>query len=68
MIGNRVEKSDLIGDIEGFPIEVVQKMVDEQVAQGNSADASVFQKIKAMAFHRADFDGTTPLTNNTFGR
>ena len=46
MIDNRVEQSDLIGDIEGFPIEVVQKMVDEQVAQGKPADVSVFQKDK----------------------
>lgn len=40
----KVEQSDLIGDIEGFPIEVVQKMVDEQVKQGNPADVNVFQQ------------------------
>lgn len=42
----KVEQSDLIGDIEGFPIEVVQKMVEEQVEQGNTANVSVFQKDK----------------------
>ena len=39
----KVEQSDLIGAIEGFPIEVVQKMIEEQVKQGNKADVSVFQ-------------------------
>lgn len=43
MKGNVVEKSDLIGQIEGYPIEVVQAMVDEQIRQGNKADVVVFQ-------------------------
>lgn len=40
----KVEQSDLIGAIKDFPIEVVQKMVEEQIKQGYSADVSVFQK------------------------
>lgn len=32
------------GDIKGFPIEVVQRMVYYQVEQGNKADVEVFQK------------------------
>lgn len=40
----KITKSDLKGDIKDFPIEVVQKMVDEQVEQGNKADVEVFQK------------------------
>ena len=40
----KVKQSDLIGDIKGFPIEVVQKMVERQVEQGNKADVTVFQK------------------------
>lgn len=39
-----VEEKDLVGDIEGFPIEVVQWLVGEQVRQGNNANASVFQR------------------------
>lgn len=39
----KVKQEDLIGQLEGFPIEVVQAMVDEQVRQGNEADVSVFQ-------------------------
>jgi hypothetical protein len=38
-----VKKSDLIGEIANFPIEVVQKMIEEQVKQGNEADVTVFQ-------------------------
>lgn len=44
----KVTEKDLIGDIKDFPIEVVQKMVDEQVNQGNPADVSVFQERSAM--------------------
>lgn len=40
----KVTEKDLIGDIKDFPIEVVQKMVERQVEQGNKADISVFQK------------------------
>ena len=40
----KVEKSDLVGDIENFPIEVVEKMVEEQIKQGNCPNVEVFQK------------------------
>ena len=43
MKGTTVEQSDLIGAIKDFPIEVVQKMVNEQVRQGRKADVAVFQ-------------------------
>jgi hypothetical protein len=39
-----VEKSDLVGCIKDFPIEIVEKMVEEQVKQGNKPDVEVFQK------------------------
>lgn len=35
----KVKPSDLIGEIEGFPLEVVQKMVDYQ----NKSDVTIFQ-------------------------
>ena len=44
MKGTTVEQSDLVGRLECFPIEVVQKMVNEQVRQGNKADVLLFQK------------------------
>ena len=39
----KVKQTDLIGAIEDFPIEVVQKMVEEQVKQGNEPDVTLFQ-------------------------
>lgn len=39
-----VTKKDLNGDIEGFPLEVVKKMCEEQVRQGNKFDVSIFQE------------------------
>ena len=39
----KVTEADLIWDIEDFPIEVVQKMVERQVEQGHKADVEVFQ-------------------------
>lgn len=41
-----ITEADLIGDLDGFPIEVVQKMVEEQVRQGDKADVTVFQEEK----------------------
>ena len=45
----KVEQSDLVGDIKDFPIEVVEKMIEEQVKQGNCPNVEVFQK-----YNRAD--------------
>lgn len=45
-----VKQTDLIGDIANFPIEVVQKMVDEQVKQGNKANVSIFQDNRHTGF------------------
>ena len=45
-IKSMVTPSDITGSIKNFPIEVVKKMIEEQVNQGNEADVTVFQKIK----------------------
>ena len=50
-----VKQEDLIGEIENFPIEVVQKMVDEQVRQGNKANVTVFQKDKESSIYDGGF-------------
>lgn len=39
----KVEQSDLVGNIKDFPIEVVEKMIEEQVKQGNCPNVKVFQ-------------------------
>lgn len=44
----KVKQEDLIGELKGFPIEVVQAMVDEQVKQGSRDDVSVFQDDKSL--------------------
>lgn len=41
----KVEQSDLVGAIKDFPIVLVEKMIEEQVKQGNKADVEVFQKL-----------------------
>lgn len=40
----KIEKADLVGEIKDFPIEVVEKMIEEQVKQGNYPNVKVFQK------------------------
>lgn len=44
MKNNKVEDIDLTGKIEDFPIEVVRRMVECQVEQGNKANVSIFQR------------------------
>jgi hypothetical protein len=51
-----VKQEDLIGQIKGFPIEVVQRMVDCQVEQGNKADVTVFQRYKFASTAMGGFD------------
>ena len=40
----KVKQEDLVGRIKDFPIEVVQKMVEEQVKQSDDADVTAFQE------------------------
>lgn len=40
----KVKQEDLVGQLLDFPIEVVQKMVEKQVEQGNEPDVTIFQK------------------------
>ena len=39
-----VEQIDLVGCIKDFPIEVVEKMIEEQFKQGYLPDVKIFQK------------------------
>ena len=66
MIGNKVEQSDLVGDIKDFPIEVVQGMVNEQVRQGNEADASVFARRYYFGRANEGFDWDKSPDGHTF--
>lgn len=40
----KVEQSDLIGAIADFPIEIVEKMIERQVEQGNKPDIKAFHR------------------------
>lgn len=54
----KVEERDLVKDIQGFPIEVVQKMLEYQVSQGNKEDISIFQSFAAKDSHYGGFSWT----------
>ena len=40
----KVTKSDLIGLIKDYPIEIVERMLEEQVRQGNKENIKIFQE------------------------
>jgi hypothetical protein len=52
----KVEQSDIIGALDGFPIEVAQVMVDRQVEQGNEPNIKVFQKYLSVSRKFGGFD------------
>lgn len=39
-----LKESDAKGDLKGFPLEIIEKMIDNQVLQGNPPNVSVFIK------------------------
>ena len=39
-----ITENDMIDDLEGFPVGVVVRMMEEQEAQGNESDVAVFQE------------------------
>ena len=41
---NKLTEADLIGELKDFPIEVVEKMLEKQVEQGQKRDVTVFQR------------------------
>jgi hypothetical protein len=52
----KVKQEDLIGDIKDFPIEIVQRMVECQVEQGNKANVTVFQNKNGCGIEEGGFD------------
>ena len=62
----KVKQEDLIGNIAGFPIEVVQAMVDEQVRHGNPADVTVFQKNIELDDSKGGFDWDESIEGHRF--
>ena len=50
-----ITKEDLIGQIEGFPLKIVEAMVANQVRQGNPANVKVFQEKVDASFIEGGF-------------
>lgn len=61
-----VKPEDLKGEIAKFPIQVVQKMVDYQVEQGNKADVAIFQLYNQMMHKGGGFNWNKTKEGNQF--
>jgi len=55
----KVTKNDLKGDIKDFPIEILQWMCDQQVAQGNPFNPEIFQEWRCSDIEDGGFDWET---------
>jgi hypothetical protein len=62
----KVEQSDLIGAIADFPIEVVEKMIERQVEQGNKPDVKAFHKYSANDAADGGFDWKNTIEGEMF--
>ena len=62
----KLTEKDLIGQIEGFPVEVVEKMVERQVEQGNPADVEVFQMFRYTTRENNGFDWDDSCEGSNF--
>lgn len=40
-----ITEKDMIGQLKGFPVGVVVRMIEEQEKQGNEPDVTLFQKL-----------------------
>lgn len=62
----KVTKKDLIGDLEHFPIEVVEKMLQRQYEQIGKIDISVFQKYNRSDIQRGGFHWADTIEGHGF--
>jgi len=56
------------GDLKGFPKEVVEKILEQQVEQGNEKDISIFEKYIRAGKFRGGFDWDTTTEGDNFWR
>lgn len=61
-----VQPEDLKGEISNFPIQIVQKMVDYQVEQGNKANVEIFQLHNQMTRKGGGFDWNETVEGKSF--
>lgn len=62
----KVTQKDLIGDLENFPIEVVEKMLQEQYKQVGKINISVFQNYKRSDIQRGGFHWENTIEGHGF--
>lgn len=62
----KVTTKDLIGDLENFPIEVVEKMLQNQYKQVNKIDITVFQKYKRSDIQSGGFRWEDTIEGHNF--
>ena len=62
----KVTEKDLIRELKGFPIEVVQRMIECQVEQGNKADVTVFQNKNCCGIEDGGFEWDDTREGNKF--
>jgi hypothetical protein len=62
----KVEQSDLVEGIKNFPIEVVEKMIEEQVKQGNCPNVAVFQNDVSACAGDGGFDWSDTKDGDDF--
>ena len=54
------EKLEYGGEIKDFPPEIVEKMLEKQVEQGNKRDVSVFEKNSCLNARQGGFNVSIP--------
>ena len=59
-----IKQEDLKGPLEGFPLEVVKAMIEEQVRQGNEPNIEVFQENADQNKRDGGFDW--PISKNGY--
>ena len=53
-----ITKDDMIDDLEGFPVGVVVRMMEEQERQGNKPNVKAFQDDWSLDVNKGGFDWT----------
>ena len=62
----KVEQSDLIGAIADFPIEIVEKMIERQVQQGNKPDVKAFHRFASSDAEEGGFNWKDTIEGVSF--
>ena len=64
----KVTTKDLIGDLKDFPIEVVEKMLQNQYKQVNKKDISIFQEYRCHDIQNGGFRWEDTIEGHQFWR